>query len=548
MKSNLDQFRGNTNLKKPGFAIDWTPDLIEEYVKCSRDPIYFGENYFTIVTGAGRERIKMYDYQKELILSCVERRHTIAEMARQSGKSTAITVFALWYILFNQDKTVALAANKGDTAREILGRIQLAYEHLPKWLQQGVREWNKGSFILENGSRILAAATSSDTLRGYSINVLLIDEAAHVDHWEEFFASMYPTITQVQGKIVLISTVYGLNHFYEFTSQARKGLNDYNLISVHWNRVPGRDEKWKEEALSGMNYDYERFAQEFENEYLGSSGTLIAGWKLKELSVSHKEPQIRQAGIYQYIKPQSGRKYILVADTARGKGLDYSAFQIIDVTEMPYQQACVYRDNLITPIDFAEVIHRMAKTYHNALCLIENNDIGQQVADLIYFDYEYEQVLQTESAGRMGRRISMGFGTSKSERGIRTTKTVKSVGCSIFKMLVEQDQLCLYDRNTLDEIFTFAKKGDSYTAESGKTDDLVMCLVLFGWLSNQDFFRELTDINTLVELREKSDEDIMSALVPFGVIEDHNMPDTLPSVSHSDPWSLADPYDTNEGF
>jgi len=416
-------------------------------------------------------------------------------------------------------------------------------------MQHGIIEWNKGSFILENGSRILAAATSATSIRGYSLHALLIDEAAHIDNWEDFFTSVYPTISAgKKTKVILISTVYGLNHFYQITHMARKGENDYHLISVPWQRVPGRDEQWKEEILAGMNYNYEKFEQEFNNEYLGSSGTLIAGWKLKELTNVGTEPLLRKDGIYQYEKPDMTHKYLLVADSSRGCGLDYSAFQIIDVTKMPYRQVCSYRDNLIQPIDYAEIIHRMAKTYNSALCLIENNDIGQQVADVIYFDYEYENVIQTESSGSKGKRVSSGFGNQKCERGIRTTKTVKSVGCSIFKMLVEQNQLELVDKNTLDEIYAFSKKGDSYQAESGKTDDLVMCLVLFGWLSDQDFFKNYTDINTLVELREKTDEDILASLVPFGVIDNHAMPDDIPHTDYQDHWSLANPYDRIDDF
>lgn len=554
-----EAFRGNPNLKRLGQRIEWTPELIEEWIRCKEDPIYFGEKYFTIVTENGRQLIEMYDYQKELIMSCVDHRHTVAEMARQSGKSTTVTIFALWFILFQEDKTIAILANKADTAREILGRIQLAYEALPRWMQHGVKEWNKGSFVLENGSRILAAATSATSIRGFSIHALLIDEAAHIDNWEEFFTSVYPTISAgKKTKIILISTVYGLNHFYTITTNARKNINDYNLVSVDWSRVPGRDEKWKEETLAGMNYDYEKFAQEFENEYLGSSGTLISGWKLKELSVINQEPILRKNGIYQYERPERGKQYYLIADTSRGKGLDYSAFSIIDVNQLPYRQVCIFRDNLVTPIDYAEIIHRMARIYNDAYCLIENNDIGQQVADLIYHDYEYENILSTESAGRQGKRISTGFGASKAERGIRTTKTVKSVGCSMLKLLIEQNQLEIVDKNTIQELQTFSKKHDSYEAENGATDDLVMSLVLFGWLTNQDFFKSSTDINTMNALRERSDEEIMADVMPFGIVDNHQFPDVIDPTDHYMPYQpydqsyksyhIYDRNDENEGF
>lgn len=543
MTINFDPFRGNPNLKRSNQPINWTPELVMEYKKCKDDYKYFAENYFTIVTENGKEKIALYDYQEELINSCINNRFTIAEMSRQCGKTTSVTVFALWYILFNEDKTIAILANKAETAREILSRIQMAYELLPKWLQHGVKEWNKGSFVLENDCRILAAATSTTAIRGYTIDVLILDEAAHIEHWDLFYSAVYPTVSsRKQSKIIMISTVFGMNHFFEFAEGARKGTNNFHLISIPWQKVPGRDLKWKEEILASMNYNYEKFSQEFENEYLGSSGTLIAGWKLKELALIHNEPLLRKAGIFQYEKPIKGHLYVLVADTSRGKGLDYSAFHIIDVTKMPYKQVCVYRDNLISPVDYGEIIHRMAKTYNDALALIENNDIGGQVADIIYYDYEYENILQTESAGRDGKRISTGFGGNKSERGIRTTKTVKSVGCSMIKMLIEQDQIILSDHQTVEEFKTFSKKNNSYEAEDGKNDDLVMGLVIFGWLTNQGFFQDYTDINTLVKLREKTDEEIMADLIPFGIVDDHNFPDDLPSSKDTlfDHYSLGD--------
>ena len=536
-------YRGNPNIKKVGLSIEWTERQIKEYIKCSEDPIYFGKNYFYIVeSDIGRSIINLRDYQEEFITTCNENRYTVAEMSRQSGKTTAVTVFVLWYILFQTDKTVVLLANKADVAREILGRIQFAFELLPSWLQQGVVEWNKGSFVLENGSRVLAAATSAKNVRGFTINCCIIDEAAHIENWEEFFTSVYPTISAgQQTKLILISTVYGINHFFKITEGARKGENDYKLVSVPWQRVPGRDVQWKIDTLRAMNNDVEKFAQEFENEYLGSSGTLISGWKLKELT--YKNPIKQIAGIMQYESPKLDHRYVIIADTSRGKGLDYSAAQIIDVTRMPYNQVCIFRDNMISPIDYAEILHRLARTYQNAIVLVENNDIGGQVADLIYHEYEYENVLQTENGGREGKRISFGFG-SKSEVGIRTTKSVKSVGCSMIKMLIEQNQLIINDFETISELSTFSKHKNSYEAEPGTHDDLVMGLVLLGWLSSQTFFREYTDINTLVKLREKTEEEIMANILPFGIVD--HQPDVftralnIVQVNPYDYYSLGD--------
>ena len=513
-------YNGNANLKRENQSIEWTPDLVQEYIRCSQDVIYFTETYMKIINvDKGLVNFKLYPYQKEMLRSFANNRFNIVTTARQAGKSTTTCAFILWYVIFHKDKTVALLANKGDTAREILGRVQLAYQYLPKWLQQGMKEWNKGSFVLENNSRVIAAATSTDAIRGYSINMLFIDEAAFIENWDEFFTSVYPTISSgSESKIVLVSTPNGLNHFYAIWQNAIEKRNQYQHIQVMWQDVPGRDESWKNDTLSAMNFDVEKFDQEYNCEFLGSSGTLIAGWKLKELV--HQTPLVEREGLTQYISPQEGHVYIMLCDVSRGKGLDYSAFQLIDVTTMPYQQACVYRNNAISPIDYADFIHRSAIAYNNASVLVEINDIGEQVSHSLHYDFGYENVLFTENAGRSGKRITGGFGGGSVDKGIRTTKIVKSVGCSILKLLIEQNQFVVNDFHTISELSTFSKKGTSYEAEPGKHDDLVMCLVLFAWLSEQQYFKDYTNINTLMSLREKSEEDMEQDMAPFGFMFD----------------------------
>jgi len=513
-------YKGNVLLKRANEDIDWSPELIQEWVKCSEDPIYFVENYMKIISlNEGLVTFNPYLYQRNMISSFVDNRYTIVTTARQAGKSTTTCGFILWYIIFHADKTVALLANKGETAREILGRVQLAYQHLPKWLQQGVKEWNKGSFVLENNSRVIASATSASAIRGYTINLLFIDEAAHIENWDEFFTSVYPTISSgTESKIILVSTPNGLNHFHSTWANAIQGKNGYNPILVNWRDVPGRDDKWKEQTLSGMNFDIEKFNQEMECEFLGSSGTLIAGWKLKELV--EQIPITKKDGMYQYIKPEKGCAYLIIADVSRGKGLDYSAFQVIDVTKMPYNQVCAFRNNGVTPIDYADIIHRTAVAYNNAAVLVEINDIGEQVSHSLHYDFGYENILFTENSGRAGKKVTAGFSGRTADKGIRTTKLVKSVGCSMLKLLIEQNQFVVNDYHTIHELSTFSKKGNSYEAESGKHDDLVMCLVLFAWLSEQQYFKDYTNINTLMSLREKTEEDMDQDLSPFGFVFD----------------------------
>lgn len=516
---NIKFYNGNPNLKRSGVQVNWTPEMVQEWVKCSQDVVYFVKRYMKIVNvDRGLIPFEPYDYQIEMLHSMQQERYCIFATSRQAGKSTVTCAFILWYILFNGDKNVALLANKAETAREILGKVQLAYQHLPKWLQHGVVEWNKGSFVLENNSRVLATATSSDNIRGFSINLLFIDEAAFIDNWNEFFTSVYPTISSGKStKVVLVSTPNGLNHFYAIWQNALENRNGYKSIMVKWDRVPGRDEQWRQNTLAGLNFDMEKFDQEFNVEFMGSSGTLIAGWKLKELV--HQVPLFSKDGLSKYEEAKRDHSYVCIADVSRGKGLDYSAFSIIDVTAMPYRQVCTYRNNLVTPIDYADILHRVCKSYNTATVLVEINDIGEQVSTSLNYDFEYENLLSTESAGRAGKRITSGFG-SNIDRGIRTTKSVKSIGCSILKLLIEQNQLIVNDFETISELSTFSRKGLSYEAEPGKHDDLVMGLVLFAWLSDQMYFKELTSINTLARLREKTDEEIAQDLVPFGFVED----------------------------
>lgn len=517
-RENFQGYRGSITLKKPGTSIDWTPELLHEFIKCSEDPLYFGENYMKIVTEEGLVVPELYEYQRDIITKVWKNSSVIAECARQSGKTTALTVVILWYIIFHKEKTIAILANKGDTAREILGRIKKAYESLPDWLQQGVKEWNKGLIELENGSRIIAAATSADNIRGYSIDFLFIDEAAHIDQWDEFWTAIRPTISsRKNAKLVLVSTVNGLNHFYKFTSLARQKKNDFKLVSVTWQDVPGRDFEWKHKTLSEMNYDYEKFAQEFENEYLGSSGTLILGSKLKQLV---SQPPIKHNGDNKSIKlyrpPEVGHQYVLLADTSYGKGLDDSAFHIIDITEMPYRQALVFKDNSTPPAEYADIIYRFAKHYNTCPVLMETNDIGGQVAEMLWDNLAYENMLFTESAGPQRKKVSQSYKLDM-EKGLRMTRHVKSVGCSILKVLIEMDRLIIDDESTINELKTFSKKGSSYEAEPGNKDDLVMSLVLFAWLSEDRYFKELTEIDTLYNTREKTEAEIDENLLPLGV-------------------------------
>lgn len=514
-------YLGNNLLKRIGQSQNWTPEQLAEMAKCMMDPIYFAETYIKIVhVDRGLIKMQMYDYQKDIALKIFNNRRVAVLTARQAGKTTTAVAIILHYIIFNEHKNVGILSNKGEGSKEVLERIKLAYENLPKWMQHGILEWNKNSIELENGCKVYAGTTTSSSIRGKSIAFLYIDECAFVEGYDEFFASVYPTISSgEETKLLMTSTPNGLNHFFKICEGAKQGTNGYQYTEVTWDKVPGRGPAWKQETLEALNFDTEKFAQEYEAQFLGSSGTLIDGATLKMLQSSFKIPLHEAQGLTVYSLPEKGKTYVAVADVSRGKGLDYSAFHIFDVSQMPYRQVAVYRNNLITPVDYADIIFRTTKSYNDAYILIEINDIGAQVSDTLHFEFEVETLLYTESAGRSGKRISGGFGAN-ADKGIRTTKQVKSVGCSILKLLLEQKQLEVVDFNTINELSTFSKRASSYEAESGCHDDLVMGLVLFAWLSTQTFFKDITDINTMMRLREKTDSEIMDDLLPFGLTYD----------------------------
>lgn len=514
-----DSYRGNPNLKRVDELVEWTPELILEYKRCMEDPIYFAQKYVKVVhVDRGFIPIDLYPYQEEAINAISTNRRVIMLTARQAGKTTTAVILVLHYILFNSYKSVAVLSNKDAGSKEILSRIKLAYEALPKWLQQGVLEWNKGNISLENGSKVVSAATSSSSVRGGSYSLIYIDEMAFINGWDEFYTSTYPTISSGETtKLFMTSTPNGLNHFYKFWSEAGKGTNGFIPILATWDKVPGRDDKWKMETLQALNFDMDRFNQEYNGQFLGSSGTLISGEKLKTLV--DVEPIAKQSNsIKIWEPPSSDKRYSLIADVSRGKGLDYSTFSVLDITEMPYKQVCTFRDNLVTPTDFASYIHNVANMYNQAYVLVEINDIGGQVADLLLLDLGYENLLMTKSAGRSGKRIASWGGAT--DRGIRTSVSVKAVGCSVLKLLLEQEQLIVNDKVTIDELKRFSRKGNSYEAESGSHDDMVMTLVLFAWLTTDPFFKEELEINTIGKLRDKSEEEIMEEMLPLGYFDD----------------------------
>ena len=543
-----DVYLGNPLLKKANTPIEFSQENIEEYIKCKQDPVYFANNYVKIVTlDHGLQPFKTYDFQDKLINNFHYNRFNICKMPRQTGKSTTCVSYLLHYAIFNDSVNIGILANKATTARELLARLATAYENLPKWMQQGILVWNKGNIELENGSKILAASTSASAVRGMSFNILFLDEFAFVPNHvaDAFFASVYPTITSGKStKVIIVSTPHGMNHFYRLWIDAEKKRNEYIPTDVHWSEVPGRDSVWKEQTIA--NTSEQQFKIEFECEFLGSVDTLIAPSKLKAL-VFEKSIQTN-AGMDVYEKPQDKHDYAITVDVARGVGNDYSAFVVVDITTFPHRVVAKYRDNTIKPMLFPSVIYEVARSYNQAFILCEVNDVGDQVASILQYDLEYQNLLMCSMRGRAGQIVGQGFSGQKTQLGVKMSKTVKKVGSLNLKAMIEEDKLLFCDYDIISELTTFISKSNSFEAEEGCNDDLAMCLVIYAWLVAQDYFKELTDQDIRKRLYDEQKNQIEQDMAPFGFIDD-GLDSSSFVDNEGDRWSVAgnDEYGTTGG-
>ena len=542
-------YKGSPNLKAANVEMSFTPEQVQEWIKCADDPVYFTRNYIKIVSlDEGLVPFKMWDFQEDMINRFHTNRFNIAKLPRQTGKSTTVVSYLLHYAIFNDNVNIGILANKLTTSRELLGRLQLAYENLPKWMQQGIVSWNKGSLELENGSKIMAASTSSSAVRGMSFNIIFLDEFAFVPTHiaEQFFSSVYPTISSGKStKVIIISTPNGMNMFYKLWHDAERGKNEYVTTEVHWSQVPGRDAKWKEQTIA--NTSQRQFTQEFECEFLGSVDTLIAASKLR--TMVYDDPITNNnKGLVVYENPQKDHDYIITVDVARGVGSDYSAFLVFDITKFPYRLVARYRNNEIKAIMFPTIITDIAKGYNRAYVLTEVNDIGDQVASMMHFDLEYDHILMCAMRGRAGQIVGTGFSGKKTQLGVKMSKTVKKVGCLNLKTFIEDDKLVIPDYETIAELTTFISKRDSFEAEEGCHDDLAMCLVIFCWLAVQDYFKEMTDNDVRQRIYDEQKNQIEQDMAPFGFISD-GLEDQESFVDESgDRWFLDEYGDVASEF
>ena len=540
-----DVYLGNPLLKKANTSIEFTQEQIEEYIKCKDDPVYFAQNYVQIVTlDHGLQPFKTYDFQEKLINNFHNHRFNICKMPRQTGKSTTCVSYLLHYAIFNDSVNIGILANKATTARELLARLATAYENLPKWMQQGILVWNKGNIELENGSKILAASTSASAVRGMSFNILFLDEFAFVPNHiaDAFFASVYPTITSGKStKVIIVSTPHGMNHFYRMWTDSEKKRNEYVPTDVHWSEVPGRDAVWKEQTIA--NTSEQQFKIEFECEFLGSVDTLVAPSKLKSLVFD--KPIKSNAGLDIHVAPQKEHDYAMAVDVARGVGNDYSAFVVVDITTFPHKVVAKYRDNTIKPMLFPSIIYDIAKSYNEAFVLCEVNDVGDQVASILQYDLEYQNLLMCSMRGRAGQIVGQGFSGQKTQLGVKMSKTVKKFGSLNLKTMIEEDKLIFNDYEIISELTTFISKHNSFEAEEGCNDDLAMCLVIYAWLVAQDYFKELTDQDVRKRLYEEQKNQIEQDMAPFGFIND-GLDDTSFVDEDGDRW-FTDEYGDKGG-
>ena len=525
MLKQKESYLGNPNVKRDGVLQQWTPDLLQEYKKCMHDPIYFVETYIKVISlDDGMVPFILYPYQRRMFEEFQKNRFNIVLACRQSGKSISACAYLLWYVLFNPEKTVAILANKGATAREMLNRITLMLENIPFFLQPGSKALNKGSLEFSNNSRILAAATSGSSIRGMSVNLLYLDEFAFVERAAEFYTSTYPVISAGKDtKVIVTSTANGIgNQFHKIWEGSVQEINEFKSFRVDWWDVPGRDEKWKEQTIS--NTSQLQFDQEFGNTFFGTGDTLVNADTLLNLRAKPPKRYMEGGLLKIYEEPIKGHDYIMTVDVSKGRGQDYSTFTLIDISVRPFAQVAVYRNNTISPLLFPNIIYKYAKPYNDAYVVVESNDQGSVVCNGLYHDLEYEN-MHVESS------------VKANAIGIEINRKTKRLGCSAIKDILENKRLTINDDSTILEISTFEAKGQSYEASDGNHDDLMMNLVLFGYFVSTQYFSDMTDINLKQMMFEQKMQEIENDVVPFGFIDDGSA--AIQQIENQeDPWRV----------
>jgi len=522
-----DSYNGNSNVKRDGVTHNFTQEELKEYAKCMKDPSHFAKKYCKVIhLDKGLVPFELYPYQEKMFQHFEDNRFSVVLACRQSGKSISSVAYLLWFACFNPEKTIAILANKGSTAQEMLGRVTLMLENLPFFLQPGTKALNKRSIEFSNNSRIVSAATSGSSIRGMSVNLLYLDEFAFVENAAEFYTSTYPVVSSgKETKVIITSTANGIgNQFHKIWEGAVQGVNEYQPFRVDWWDVPGRDEDWKKQTVS--NTSQLQFDQEFGNTFFGTGDTLINSETLMGFRAKPPLRLLEGNSVYIYEEPVKDHQYVMTVDVSKGRGQDYSTFNVIDISSRPFKQVAVYRNNIISPLLFPNVIYKYAKVYNEAWVVVEANDQGGVVCNGLYHDLEYENLF-IESAVKANRL------------GVEMNRKVKRLGCSGIKDILEEKKLDIVDENTILEASTFVAKGQSYEASDGNHDDLMMNLVMFGYFATGTYFQELTDVNVKDMMFKQRMQEIENDVLPFGFIDDGQ--DFVTEQEHRqkhDPWAV----------
>lgn len=488
-------YRNNPRLRRPNVTIPITKAQEAEYIRCANDCDYFLTNYYKVISlDYGEIHYKPFPFQKRMTDAFTDHRFVICLLPRQMGKSVCVVGYLLWYILFNEHKVCAILGNEASVAQKLLGQLKFAYERIPLWMQSGVVEWNKTSIEVENGCKAISDATTGDSIRGQAVNIVFLDEFAHVDTStaEGFFGSVYPTISSGHTtKMFIVSTPKGMNEFYYRWRSAQSGKSDFFAVQAHWSERPDRTPAW--EKTTRANMTPEEWMENYECQFLGGTNALISSAFLSTIPPAEPIAVENKLDIHEYPKP--GHRYVVTVDPAEGAGQDYSALSVIDVTTIPYRLVAKFRDKYISSLVLPRTIYHVATQYNKAYVLLEINSIGHQIGYALFYEYEYENLLTTVPKQRAGAVLKTGYHGTQTAFGIKTTQQTKSQGCANLKALVESRKLIVEDFHVIEELSKFTMQGKQFKAEEGEHDDLVMSLVLFGWLAKQPMFVNLTSID-----------------------------------------------------
>lgn len=486
------RYLGIPNLKRAYVQTKWTDEMVNEWVRCRDDIVYFAEKYCAIThIDYGTIKVQLRDYQRDMLKIMHRDRMVACNLSRQLGKTTVVAIFLAHFVCFNEDKAVGCLAHVKPMAMEVLERTKQAIELLPDFLQPGIVEWNKGSIELDNGCSIGAYASSPDAVRGNSFALIYIDECAFIPNFLDAWLAIQPVISSGRrSKIIITTTPNGLNHFYDIWNAALAGKSKFTPYNATWTSVKERLYTDGDDGVFDDGYSWasstihssskEAFAQEHQTQFMGTNGSLISGWKLAKMEWMDCDPQ--DGGLfYQYKKPVEGHKYIAILDPAEGRGQDYHALHIIDITGFPFEQVAVFHSNKTSHLILPDVLMRYLMMYNEAWIYIELNSTGHSVAKSLFSELEYENMICD----------------SYSDLGMKQTKRSKAIGCSTLKDLIEKDKLIINNKDTIAEFRTFAENGVTWKAEEGFHDDLVMSLVCFAWLTTQMKFTEFCENDDL---------------------------------------------------